>query len=49
MKPLDVRGKKRQYPALFNWDEAKQDHIQWLRENPHKFSLGRLGAAPRDR
>jgi hypothetical protein len=42
MKPLDVYGKKRLYPALFNWDEAKQDHIQWLRENPHKFSLGRL-------
>ena len=42
MKPLDVYGKKRPYPALFNWDEAKQDHIQWLRENPHKFSLGRL-------
>jgi len=42
MKPLDVRGKKRPYPALANWDEAKQPAIQWLRENPHKFSLGRL-------
>jgi len=42
MKPFDVRGKKRAYPALANWDEAKQEHIQWLRENPHRFSLGRL-------
>ncbi len=43
LKPFDVRGKKREYPALTSWDEAKQEHIQWLRENPHKFSLGRLG------
>ena len=42
MKPIKVRNKKRDYPALSNWDEAKQEHIQWLRENPHKFSLGRL-------
>jgi hypothetical protein len=43
MKPIKVRGKKRNYPSLSNWDEAKQEHIQWLRENPHKYSLGRLG------
>ena len=42
MKTIKVRKKKRDYPALSNWDEAKQEHIQWLRENPHKFSLGRL-------
>src|SRR6185436_13417512 len=42
MRPLDVRGKKRPYPALKDWDEAKQESIQWLRENPHKFNLGRL-------
>ncbi len=42
MKPIAVRKKKRNYPALTNWDEAKQGHIQWLRENPHKFSLGRI-------
>ncbi|HET9474821.1 MAG TPA: hypothetical protein VFO82_13065, partial [Steroidobacteraceae bacterium] len=42
MKSIKVRNKKRDYPALSNWDEAKQEHIQWLRENPHKFSLGRL-------
>ncbi|HTU65004.1 MAG TPA: hypothetical protein VMF52_03550 [Steroidobacteraceae bacterium] len=37
-----VRGK---YPYLRNWDEAKNPAIQWLRENPHKFSLGRVGLA----
>ncbi len=34
-----VRGK---YPYLRNWDEAKNPAVKWLRENPHKFSLGRL-------
>jgi len=43
LKPFKVRGKLRWYPALENWDEAKKPEIQWLRENPHKFSLGRLG------
>lgn len=43
MKPLKVRGKTRKYASLEHWDEAKQENIQWLRENPHKFSLGRLG------
>ena len=42
MKPIAARKKKRNYPALTDWNEAKQEHIQWLRENPHKFSLGRL-------
>ena len=45
MKPVETRGKTRKYPSLDNWDEAKQENIQWLRENPHKFSLGRLGLA----
>jgi hypothetical protein len=43
LKPFKVRGKLHWYPALENWDEAKKPEIQWLRENPHKFSLGRLG------
>jgi hypothetical protein len=42
-KPIDVRGTPRPYPYLENWDEARQPHVQWLRENPHRFSLGRLG------
>jgi hypothetical protein len=40
--PIDVRGKPRKYPYLRSWDEAKKANIQWLRENPHRFSLGRL-------
>src|ERR1700754_1250044 len=38
LKTVKVRGKSRKYAYLENWDEAKQDNIQWLRENPHKFS-----------
>jgi hypothetical protein len=41
--PIKVRGKTRKYPALSNWEQAKQPEIQWLRENPHRFSLARLG------
>jgi hypothetical protein len=41
-KPFRVRGKLRWYPALQDWEEARKPEIQWLRENPHKFSLGRL-------
>jgi hypothetical protein len=37
-----VRGTSRPYPCLRNWDEARQPHIQWLRENPHRISLGRV-------
>jgi len=41
--PVDVRGKKQKYPYLHDWEQAKKPEIQWLRENPHRFSLGRLG------
>ena len=41
-QPVDVRGQSRPYPYLRGWDEARQPHIQWLRENPHRISLGRL-------
>jgi hypothetical protein len=43
--PIDVRGKKQKYPYLSDWEQAKKPEIQWLRENPHRFSLGRLGLA----
>jgi hypothetical protein len=43
LKPIKTRGHTRKYAYLENWEEAKQENIQWLRENPHKFSLGRLG------
>src|SRR5687768_16456789 len=41
--PIKVRGKTQQNPYLSDWEQAKQADIQWLRENPHRFSLGRLG------
>jgi hypothetical protein len=41
--PIDVRGQKRKYPALRDWSEAKRPEIAWLRENPHRIALGRLG------
>ena len=41
--PVALRGVKGKYPWIRDWEEAKQPHIKWLRENPHKFSLGRLG------
>ena len=41
--PIKVRGKKQKYPYLSDWEQAKRPEVQWLRENPHRFSLGRLG------
>jgi hypothetical protein len=40
--PVDVRGKTRYYSWLRDWSETAKPHIAWLRENPHRFSLGRL-------
>jgi len=41
--PIKVRGKTQWYPYLSDWEQAKKPAIQWLRENPHRFSLGRIG------
>jgi hypothetical protein len=41
--PFDIPGGTRKYPALRHWDEARAEHIQWLRENPHRFNLARIG------
>lgn len=41
--PLQVRGRQRKYAWLRDWSEAKRPEIAWLRENPHRFALGRLG------
>jgi hypothetical protein len=41
--PIKVRGKTQKYPYLSDWEQAKRPEVQWLRENPHRFSLGRLG------
>jgi hypothetical protein len=40
--PVEVHGKTQYFPWLHDWSEAKQPLIAWLRENPHRFSLGRL-------
>jgi hypothetical protein len=40
--PVETRGKTQYYPWLRDWSEAKKPAIAWLRENPHRFSLGRL-------
>jgi hypothetical protein len=40
--PIKVRDEWQKYPALEDWEQAKRPDIQWLRENPHRFSLGRL-------
>jgi hypothetical protein len=40
--PVDVRGQTRYFPWLQSWAEAKKPVMAWLRENPHRFSLGRL-------
>jgi hypothetical protein len=39
---IPVDGRLKKFPYLANWDEAKKPNVQWLRENPHRFSLGRL-------
>lgn len=39
---VNVRGTVRKYPWLRDWSEAEKPAIAWLRENPHRFSLGRL-------
>jgi hypothetical protein len=40
--PVDVRGDTQYYPWLRDWSEAKKPAIAWLRENPHRISLGRV-------
>jgi hypothetical protein len=42
LTPVQVRGRTLHYPWLRDWSEASKPHIAWLRENPHRFSLGRL-------
>ena len=39
---VDVRGVTRRYPWLRDGSETSTPKIAWLRENPHRFSLGRL-------
>lgn len=39
---IDVRGKRYPYAYYSDWQDASKPAIAWLRENPHRFSLGRL-------
>ncbi|GAB3461505.1 hypothetical protein GCM10027321_22220 [Massilia terrae] len=40
---IDVRGVKRRYGYIENWADAeKNPAMAWIRENPHRFSLGRM-------
>ncbi|RYY24501.1 MAG: hypothetical protein EOP62_16755 [Sphingomonadales bacterium] len=45
MVPVPGRGEQ-PYPWIRDWSEIeKRPALKWLRENPHRFSLGRLGLA----
>lgn len=45
MVPVPGRDKQ-PYPWIRDWSEIeKRPVLQWLRENPHRFSLGRIGLA----
>lgn len=45
MVPVPGRGKQ-PYPWIRDWSEIdKRPALQWLRENPHRFSLGRVSLA----
>jgi len=40
---IDVRGRKRHYGYIRDWNEAANNPaVAWIRENPHRFSLGRI-------
>lgn len=48
--PIDVRGTKQPYAYMKDWSEAEsRPAMAYLRENPHRFSLGRVGLDLRDR
>jgi hypothetical protein len=40
--PVEAHGRTQYYPWLHDWSQAQQPAIAWLRENPHKISLGRV-------
>jgi len=48
--PIDVRGSKQPYAYMKDWNEAAtRPALAWLRENPHRFSLGRVALDLRDK
>lgn len=42
LAPVSVHGSTQYYPWLRDWSEANKPAIAWLRENPHRISLGRV-------
>ena len=42
LQPVQVRGSTQYYPWLHDWSEGHQPAVAWLRDNPHRISLGRL-------
>jgi len=47
---IDVRGRKQPYAYMADWNEGEQrPALLWLRENPHRFSLGRVALDLRDK
>ncbi|WP_031554446.1 hypothetical protein, partial [Parvularcula oceani] len=43
MRPIDARGEAYEYPYVSDWSQVEADPaLQWLRRNPHRYSLGRL-------
>src|SRR5690242_2184353 len=47
--PVQVHGATQYYPWLQDWSEGNRPAIAWLRENPHRISLGRLSLYLRSR
>ena len=40
---IEVRGRARRYGYIKDWaDAARNPAVAWIRENPHRFSLGRV-------
>jgi hypothetical protein len=40
---IDVRGHTRRYGYIKDWADAERNPaVAWIRENPHRFSLGRV-------
>lgn len=47
---IDVRGTKQPYAYMKDWNEAQtRPALAYLRENPHRFSLGRVALDLRDK
>lgn len=47
---IDVRGTKQPYAYMKDWNEAEaRPALAYLRENPHRFSLGRVALDLRDK